>query len=43
MAVNKSIVAIVFIVAGVLSVICGAVFLFVGPAIMTEQIIKVSV
>ncbi|XP_073333815.1 scavenger receptor class B member 1 isoform X3 [Pagrus major] len=43
MAINKAIVAVVFIVAGVLSVLCGAIFLFVGPAIMKEQIIKNTV
>lgn len=42
MRVNKSKVAVGFIVTGVLTVLFGAVLLFVGPAVMKDQIIKVS-
>lgn len=42
MQINKSRVAIGFIVAGILMGTFGAVFLFVGPAVMNDQIIKVS-
>lgn len=42
MAIAKAKVAIGFIVAGILTVISGIVLLFVGPAIMNDQIIKVS-
>lgn len=42
MAINKAKVAIGFIVAGTLTVVFGAVLLFVGPAVMNDQVIKVS-
>lgn len=42
MAINKAKVAIGFIVAGTLTVVFGAVLLFVGPAVMNDQIIKVG-
>lgn len=43
MAINKAKVAIVFIVAGILAVVSGVIFLIVGPAIMKDQIIKNTV
>lgn len=42
MAIAKAKVAIGFIVAGILAVVSGVILLFVGPAIMKDQIIKVS-
>lgn len=42
MAINKAKVAIGFIVAGALTVVFGVVLLFVGPAVMNNQIIKVG-
>lgn len=42
MAITKAKVAIGFIVAGILAVVSGIILLFVGPAIMNDQIIKVS-
>ncbi|KAK7895446.1 hypothetical protein WMY93_020771 [Mugilogobius chulae] len=41
MAVNKSKVAIGFLVAGTLTVVFGGVLLCVGPAVMKDQIIKI--
>ncbi|XP_034007545.1 scavenger receptor class B member 1 isoform X2 [Trematomus bernacchii] len=43
MALNKSKIAIGFIVAGVLTVVSGIVMLFVGPAVMKDQVIKNTV
>ncbi|XP_068191375.1 scavenger receptor class B member 1 isoform X2 [Antennarius striatus] len=43
MAINKSKVAIGFIVAGALTAVFGAVLLVVGPAVMKDQIIKNTV
>ncbi|XP_041816228.1 scavenger receptor class B member 1 isoform X2 [Chelmon rostratus] len=43
MAINKAKVAIGFMVAGALTVVFGVVLLFVGPAIMNDQIIKNTV
>lgn len=43
MAINKAKVAIGFIVAGTLTVMFGVVFLFVGPAVMNDQVIKNTV
>ena len=42
MAINKAKVAIGFIVAGTLTVLFGAILLFVGPAVMKDQVTKVS-
>lgn len=42
MEINKSKVAIGFIVAGVLAVIFGTLLAFVGPIIIDDQIVKVS-
>lgn len=42
MPVSKAKVAIGFLVAGSLTVVFGAVLLFVGPAVMKDQIIKVK-
>lgn len=41
MAVNKAKVAVVFIVAGFLTVVFGTVLTFVGPLIIDDQIVKV--
>lgn len=42
MAISKAKVAVGFIVAGVLTTLFGVILLFVGPAIMNDQIIKVG-
>lgn len=42
MAINKAKVAIGFMVVGVLAVILGIVFTFVGPIIIDDQVVKVS-
>lgn len=41
MAVNKAKVAVVFMVAGFLTVVFGTVLTFVGPLIIDDQIVKV--
>lgn len=43
MAINKAKVAIGFMVAGVLVVILGTVITFVGPIIIDDQVVKVSI
>ncbi|XP_031731075.1 scavenger receptor class B member 1-like isoform X2 [Anarrhichthys ocellatus] len=43
MAINKAKVAIGFIVAGTLTVVFAVVFLFVGPVVMKDQVIKNTV
>ncbi|XP_037609656.1 scavenger receptor class B member 1 isoform X2 [Sebastes umbrosus] len=43
MAIDKAKVAIGFIVAGTLTVVFGVVLLFVGPAVMKDQVIKNTV
>lgn len=42
MAISKTKVAVGFIVAGILTTLSGIILLFVGPAIMNDQIIKVG-
>lgn len=42
MAINKSKVAVGFIVLGVLTVFLGIVLVFVGPIIIDDQIVKVG-
>lgn len=42
MAISKAKVAVGFIVAGILTTLFGVILLFVGPAIMNDQIIKVG-
>lgn len=42
MAINKPRVAVGFIVAGALTVVSGVFFLIVGPMVMKDQVIKVS-
>lgn len=42
MAIKKANVAIGFMVAGVIAVILGLVFTFVGPIIIDDQVVKVS-
>ena len=42
MTLNKSKVAVGFIIAGVLTVFFGTVLTFVGPLIIDDQIVKVS-
>ena len=42
MAVNRTKVAIGFLVAGILTVVFGTVLVFVGPVIIDDQIVKVS-
>lgn len=42
MAINKAKVALGFIVAGALMLVFGGISLFVGPTVITNQIIKVS-
>lgn len=42
MAINKSKVAVGFIVLGVLTVFLGVVLVFVGPIIIDDQIVKVG-
>lgn len=42
MAIDKAKVAIGFIVTGAVTVVFGGILLFVGPAVMNDQIIKVQ-
>lgn len=42
MAINKSKVAVGFIVLGVITVFLGVVLVFVGPIIIDDQIVKVG-
>ena len=42
MTIGKAKVAVGFIVVGALTAVFGAVLLFVGPAVMNDQVIKVS-
>lgn len=42
MAINKSKVAVGFIVVGVLAVFFGTVLAFVGPLIIDDQVVKVG-
>lgn len=42
MAINKSKVAVVFIVVGVLTVFFGTLLTFVGPLIIDDQVVKVG-
>lgn len=42
MAINKSKVAVGFIVVGVLTVFFGTVLTFVGPLIIDDQVVKVG-
>lgn len=42
MGINKSKVAVGFIVAGVMAVLFGTILAFVGPLIIDDQIVKVS-
>jgi len=42
MAIGRARVAVGCMAAGALTVLMGVVFLFVGPAVMKDQVIKVS-
>lgn len=42
MAINKSKVAVGFIVVGVLAVLFGTILTFVGPIIIDDQVVKVG-
>lgn len=42
MAINKSKVAVGFIIVGVLAVFFGTVLVFVGPIIIDDQVVKVG-
>jgi len=42
MAINRSKVTVGFVVAGILAVFLGTVLVFVGPIIIDDQIVKVS-
>lgn len=43
MAINKSKVAVGFIVAGGLTLIFGAISVIVGPTVISNQVVKVSI
>lgn len=43
MAINKSKVAVGFIVAGSLTLIFGAISVIVGPTVISSQVVKVSI